>query len=59
QPAPAGEPTIKLSTAGGVDSNLNDIGKGANRTGSVYAPPGFDDAKRKFAEELRKLQQKK
>jgi hypothetical protein len=56
---PPGDPTIKLGNAGKVETLGPGFGTGATGTGAVYAPPGFEDAKKRFAEELRKLQQKK
>jgi len=59
QPPSAAEPTIKAGGSSKVDSNPTTLGSGATGTGAVFAPPGFEDAKKRFAEEMRKLQQKK
>ncbi|WP_439620920.1 hypothetical protein [Gemmata sp.] len=56
---PPGDPTIKLGTGGKVETLGPGFGTGPTGTGAVYSPPGFEDAKKRFAEELRKLQQKK
>ncbi|MBA4186582.1 MAG: hypothetical protein C0467_01050 [Planctomycetaceae bacterium] len=55
----AGAPTIKASGGGKVETLPTNLGTGASGTGAVFAPPGFEDAKKRFAEEMRKLQQKK
>ena len=53
---PTGTPSINLTNGGKVDSRENNVKSTATGTGAVLAPPGFDAAKRKFAEALQQQQ---
>ena len=54
---PTGPPTLNADGGGKLESTTK--GPGAAGSGAVFTPPGFEDAKRKFEEELRKRNQKK
>ncbi|MBA4066433.1 MAG: hypothetical protein C0501_22515 [Isosphaera sp.] len=56
-PAPPGKPTLGTAGAGKVDAFKPGAGT-ATGSGAGVAPPGFDNFRRKFEEELRKLQAK-
>jgi len=56
---PLGPPSINLSTGGKVDTRDNPNKGNATGTGAVFAPEGFEAARKKFAEDVQKLQPKK
>ncbi len=49
-PTVAGAPKYDAGSGGKVESRPNAVGPGASTSGAGFAPPGFEDAKKKFAE---------
>jgi hypothetical protein len=58
QPAPAGEPRFKIDSGGKVEPTTTGP-KGAAGSGAVFAPPGFEEARKRFQQELDKAKPKK
>jgi hypothetical protein len=54
RPAPTGEPTITPGGPGKVETRANNLGLGASGGAAGFAPAGFEDAKKRFAQEAMK-----